>query len=265
MMAAQAVFEPSKPRFGVCHGRERWPFATPHDTGALESPRNRRRRFDPLEGRARRSRRMFTSGVVDGLVMPLVHSSKSPSPKNAIRSPRPRSYGRRSSETLRRKPLKRSARAVDGSDVLSVTCSMASPAPAKTEVYFEAVARTLRPKAARQQSCCLKSPSRPNSWTAFTKRFGAPPAEWHSALSPERTRPRLARSSLRRSPSQSLAHAPHCFCPTADLGLIVVDEEHDPGLQASRPRPLSGRAIWPSCARLAWQDPHRARLRDALH
>ncbi|MFZ3309636.1 MAG: DEAD/DEAH box helicase, partial [Xanthobacteraceae bacterium] len=96
----------------------------------------------------------------------------------------------------------------------------------KTEVYFEAVADTIR---ARRQSLILMPEI---ALTAafldrFAARFGTRPAEWHSELSP-RKRARTWRAVADNEVSVVVGARSALFLPYADLGLIVVDEEHDP-------------------------------------
>ena len=61
----------------------------------------------------------------------------------------------------------------------------------------------------------------------FTARFGVRPAEWHSELSP-RKRARTWRAVSAGEASVVAGARSALFLPFADLGLIVVDEEHDP-------------------------------------
>jgi primosomal protein N' (replication factor Y) len=62
----------------------------------------------------------------------------------------------------------------------------------------------------------------------FERRFGAAPVEWHSALSgPERGRIWCATATGEARIVIGARSA--LFLPFADLGLIVVDEEHDAG------------------------------------
>ena len=95
----------------------------------------------------------------------------------------------------------------------------------KTEVYFEAVADTIR---SRRQSLILMPEI---ALTAqfldrFAARFGVRPAEWHSELSPRR-RARTWRAVADGEVSVVVGARSALFLPYADLGLIVVDEEHD--------------------------------------
>ncbi|KAB2884522.1 MAG: primosomal protein N' [Pseudorhodoplanes sp.] len=95
----------------------------------------------------------------------------------------------------------------------------------KTEVYFEAVAEMLR--AGRQ--CLILMPEialTTQFLDRFAARFGVPPAEWHSQLSP-RKRARTWRAVADGEVKVIAGARSALFLPYADLGLIVVDEEHD--------------------------------------
>ena len=95
----------------------------------------------------------------------------------------------------------------------------------KTEVYFEAVAATLR--AGRQALVLLPEIGLTGRWLErFEQRFGARPAEWHSELTGvERRRAWRARSSGQARVVVGARSA--LFLPYPDLGLIVVDEEQE--------------------------------------
>jgi primosomal protein N' (replication factor Y) len=96
----------------------------------------------------------------------------------------------------------------------------------KTEVYFEAVGEMLR----RGRQTLILMPE--IALTAqfldrFAARFGVRPAEWHSELTPRR-RARTWRAVASGEASVVAGARSALFLPFADLGLIVVDEEHDP-------------------------------------
>src|SRR3984893_14551968 len=96
----------------------------------------------------------------------------------------------------------------------------------KTEVYFEAVAEILR----RGRQALILMPE--IALTAqfldrFAARFGVRPAEWHSELSPRR-RARTWASVAAGDVKAIVGARSALFLPFADLGLIIVDEEHDP-------------------------------------
>ena len=61
----------------------------------------------------------------------------------------------------------------------------------------------------------------------FAARFGARPAEWHSQLAPRKRARTWAAVAANEVPVVVGARSA-LFLPYADLGLIVVDEEHDP-------------------------------------
>ena len=95
----------------------------------------------------------------------------------------------------------------------------------KTEVYFEAIAATLAKGG--QVLVLLPEIALSAQWLErFTRRFGVKPAEWHSELTDAR----------RRDTWRAVAHGEArvvvgarsaLFLPYPELGLIVVDEEHD--------------------------------------
>jgi len=96
----------------------------------------------------------------------------------------------------------------------------------KTEVYFEAVADMIR--SGRQSLILMPEIALTAAFLdRFAARFGARPAEWHSELTPRR-RARTWRAVAEGSVSVVVGARSALFLPYADLGLIVVDEEHDP-------------------------------------
>ena len=96
----------------------------------------------------------------------------------------------------------------------------------KTELYFEAVAETVR--ARRQALVLLPEIALTTQFLdRFTARFGVCPAQWHSALPPRR-RARTWRAVAEGEVSVIAGARSALFLPYTDLGLIIVDEEHDP-------------------------------------
>jgi primosomal protein N' (replication factor Y) len=96
----------------------------------------------------------------------------------------------------------------------------------KTEVYFEAIAETLR--QGRQVLILLPEIALTSSFLErFQDRFGTKPGEWHSDLSP-RTRERVWRGIVTGEVQVVAGARSALFLPFENLGLIVVDEEHDP-------------------------------------
>jgi primosomal protein N' (replication factor Y) len=107
----------------------------------------------------------------------------------------------------------------------TVTLLEGVPGAGKTEVYLEAVAAALR--AGRRVLVLLPEIALSAQWLdRFRHRFGVEPAVWHSGLT----------SSMRRRTWRWIAEGrvpvvvgarSALFLPLADLGLVVVDEEHD--------------------------------------
>ena len=96
----------------------------------------------------------------------------------------------------------------------------------KTEVYFEAVVDTIR--AGRQSLILMPEIALTAQFLdRFAARFGTRPAEWHSQLTPRR-RARTWSAVAKGEVSVVVGARSALFLPYADLGLIVVDEEHDP-------------------------------------
>jgi primosomal protein N' (replication factor Y) len=95
----------------------------------------------------------------------------------------------------------------------------------KTEVYFEAVADTIR--AGRQSLILMPEIALTAQFLdRFAARFGVRPAEWHSELTPRR-RARTWKAVADGQVAVVVGARSALFLPYADLGLIVVDEEHD--------------------------------------
>ena len=95
----------------------------------------------------------------------------------------------------------------------------------KTEVYLEAVAQALR--QGRQALVLLPEIALSAEFlTRVEARFGAKPAEWHSGVT--MTERRRAWKMVGEGRAQMVVGARSAlFLPFRDLGLIVVDEEHD--------------------------------------
>jgi primosomal protein N' (replication factor Y) (superfamily II helicase) len=95
----------------------------------------------------------------------------------------------------------------------------------KTEVYHEAIAACL--KAGRQALVLLPEIALSAQFLArFAARFGAPPSIWHSDL-PSATRRRTWREVASGVARAVVGARSALFLPFVDLGLIVIDEEHE--------------------------------------
>lgn len=95
----------------------------------------------------------------------------------------------------------------------------------KTEVYLEAVAACL--EAGRQALVLLPEIALSSQWLErFERRFGVAPAVWHSDLG-SRTRRVTWRAVAEGMAPVVVGARSALFLPFPDLGLIVVDEEHE--------------------------------------
>jgi primosomal protein N' len=95
----------------------------------------------------------------------------------------------------------------------------------KTQVYFDAILRAYQ----RGRQILVMMPE--IALTAqfmgrFAERFGAPPVIWHSNLTPARRR-KIWHSVMTGEIKIVIGTRSALFLPWQDLGLIVVDEEHD--------------------------------------
>ena len=224
MMGASTVFEPLKPRMGVMivPGAPHPPRMTPARLKALEIAADGMIRTKSSLAEAAGC----STGVIDGLATAgcLVEIQI---PEKVYPTPNPRAVEVQFSdaqaqavETLRSAVDARnfSASLIDG-----VTGS------GKTEVYFEAVARAL--ELGGQVVILLPEIALTSQFMdRFKRRFGCPPAEWHSALSPQE-RARVWRAAATGEARVIVGARSALFLPYRELGLIVVDEEHDQGFK----------------------------------
>lgn len=95
----------------------------------------------------------------------------------------------------------------------------------KTETYFEAVAAALQ--AGKQALILLPEIALTVAFLdRFAKRFGCRPVEWHSDLTQAQRR-RNWRAVMNGDARVVVGARSALFLPYGELGLIVVDEEHD--------------------------------------
>lgn len=110
-------------------------------------------------------------------------------------------------------------------DAYSVSLIDGVTGSGKTEVYFEAVAAAVA--TGRQVLVMLPEIALSSQWLArFEERFGAAPAEWHSDLTLSQRR-RTWRGVAEGRVKVVVGARSALHLPYPDLGLIVVDEEHE--------------------------------------
>ena len=222
MMSAQAVFEPQRPRFGV---RLNGSAAEP----ARMTPARKRAIEVASDGLVRAKTALAaeagcSTGVVDGLVEAgMLVEVAIPDRRFPVPNPA-HSVVEFSEQQAAAVHMLRSA--VDAAS-FSVTLLDGVTGSGKTEVYFEAVARTL--EHGRQALIMLPEIALTSQFTSrFERRFGSPAAEWHSALGPAE-RARVWRAVATGEARVVAGARSALFLPFSDLGLIVIDEEHDQG------------------------------------
>jgi primosomal protein N' (replication factor Y) (superfamily II helicase) len=99
----------------------------------------------------------------------------------------------------------------------------------KTEVYFEAIAQCLR--QGRQALVLLPEIALTEPFLKrFEARFGCPPVAWHSDLRSSQRR-RNWRAAASGEAKVTVGARSALFLPHPKLGLIVVDEAHEPSFK----------------------------------
>ncbi len=224
MMSAPAAFEPVKPKVGVrlVGGAPLPPRMTPERQRALDVAADGLIRAKS----ALAAEAACTTGVVDGLVKAgcLVEIAI---PERRLATPNPAHavVELSADQAIAAHALKSAidANAYSASLLDGVTGS------GKTEVYYEAVARAL--EADRQVLIMLPEIALTSQFlNRFKVRFGCAPAEWHSALSPVE-RGRVWTATALGEARVVVGARSALFLPFRDLGLIVIDEEHDQGFK----------------------------------
>ncbi|MFC5586521.1 primosomal protein N' [Nitratireductor kimnyeongensis] len=165
-----------------------------------------------------------SSSVIEGLRSQGVFETVSIPPRPLVAAPDP-TFGRATLTDGQAEAAQR-LREKAGTDAFSVTLLDGVTGSGKTEVYFEAVAAAL--ERGKQVLILIPEIALTQAFLErFHDRFGAKPAEWHSDLAPkkrERVWRQVAEGQLRVVAGARSA----LFLPFRELGLIVIDEEHDP-------------------------------------
>jgi primosomal protein N' (replication factor Y) len=163
-------------------------------------------------------------GVIDGLVDEGTLESLVLPPDPVARAPDP-DFSLPDFDPAQREAAD-ALRATVGRGGYGVTLLDGVTGAGKTRVYFEAIGEAIR----RGKQALVLVPEIALSTQfldRFAERFGVRPAEWHSQLS-QRLRARTWNAVATGELSVIVGARSALFLPYADLGLIVVDEEHDP-------------------------------------
>jgi primosomal protein N' (replication factor Y) len=165
-----------------------------------------------------------TPGVIDGLIDEGTVETLVIPPEPVARAPEP--DFRHPELTPAQRAAADAVRGTVETGGFSVTLIDGVTGSGKTEIYFEAVAETIR--AGRQTLILMPEIALTAQFLdRFAERFGVRPAEWHSQVSPRR-RSRTWRAVAQGEVQVVAGARSALFLPYADIGLIVVDEEHDP-------------------------------------
>ncbi len=164
-----------------------------------------------------------SAGVVDGLVdegtlttEPMPPAPAPPAPDPSFAAPDFSRQQRSAVDAMR-------ALAANGSFHVALLDGVTGSG--KTEVYFEAIAEVIR--RGKQSLILMPEIALTGQFLdRFAQRFGVRPLEWHSELTPRTRQRNWAAISAGEAPVVVGARSA-LFLPYADLGLIVVDEEHD--------------------------------------
>ncbi len=168
-----------------------------------------------------------SSGVVDGLVSAGVLQAVRLPPVPVVAAPDPSFAAPQLSAEQRE--VAESLKASVAANQFDVALLDGVTGSGKTETYFEAVAAAI--DAGRQVLILLPEIALTHAFLSrFEDRFGAPPAQWHSDLAP-RMRERVWRQVAEGSVRVVAGARSALFLPFRELGLIVVDEEHDPAFK----------------------------------
>lgn len=222
MMSSEQAFEEARLRFGVSivEGASRPPKMTAARTRILEFAKDglirAKSELASLAG--------CSTAVVDGLVAAgcLVEVAI---PERAFPRPNPAHRQTDFSDDQAR-AVQTLAGAIEA-NTFSTTLLDGVTGSGKTEVYFEAVAKTL--EAGRQALVMLPEIALTSQFLdRFEARFGVKPVEWHSALSANE-RGRIWKGVARGDVRCVVGARSALYLPYPDLGLIIVDEEHDQG------------------------------------
>ena len=157
---------------------------------------------------------LIDAGTLDVAMMPALPPSPAPDPD----------YGK-PELSAEQEAAAASLRAAVSGGGYSVTLLDGITGSGKTEVYFEAVAEAVR--QGKQVLILVPEIALTAEFLErYALRFGARPAEWHSDVAPK-WRARVWRGVAAGTTEVVVGARSALYLPFANLGLIVVDEEHD--------------------------------------
>lgn len=217
MMSASAAFQPPAPRYGVRLAGPPPERMTPARTRVLEAAENGLTWVKSLLAEAAG----VSPGVIDGLVdAGTLIAEPVPDVTAQVLDPV------RLRATLSDEQSTAAELLLDNThDGFTVSLLDGVTGSGKTEVYFEAIAQALTD--GKQTLVMIPEIALTAAFLArCEERFGARPAEWHSGLT-KSARGRTWRAVAEGKAQLVVGARSALFLPFPNLGLIVVDEEHD--------------------------------------
>ncbi|MDR3529848.1 MAG: primosomal protein N' [Rhodopila sp.] len=164
-----------------------------------------------------------SAAVLRGMIEAGLLVTETAAPNAPFQRPDPEHHGPTLSEAQHEAAM--ALREAVARQSFSVTLLDGVTGSGKTEVYLEAVAACLR--AGRQALVMLPEIALSSQWIErFQRRFGVAPAVWHSDL-PSRVRKITWQAVAEGTAPVVVGARSALFLPFPDLGLVVVDEEHE--------------------------------------
>lgn len=160
-----------------------------------------------------------------GKVLSLCYNDKFFKPLKRIVKPKPPKYIEKSSFTLSAEQRKLADDLIFNSENFSVNLLEGVTGSGKTEVYFEVIVKILE----RNQQALILLPeiALTNSIVErFKKRFGFEPIIWHSTIGDAKKRSAFFKI-IRGEAKVVIGARSSLHLPFKNLGVIIVDEEHD--------------------------------------
>ena len=218
MMSAPRAFEAEKPRFGVRIDGPPPERLTPARERILAIMQDGLIRAKPDLAEA--------AGVTTAVIGGLIKSgtlAQVEIPPQQLRAPDPDYASPEFNEE--QVEATQALRAACQSESFSVSLIDGITGSGKTEVYFEAIAETLR--RGKQVLVLLPEIALTGEFLArFERRFGCRPVEWHSAMGPP-DRGKVWKQVGSGEARAIIGARSALFLPYHELGLIIIDEEHD--------------------------------------
>ncbi len=169
----------------------------------------------------------IAADVSDGVIRGLVKAGAIESVEISVDDPFPRpdpNHHRPKLEAAQKAASREFVNAVQGAEFAPFLLDGVTGS-GKTEVYFEAVAESIR--MGRQTLVLLPEIALTEPFLKrFTARFGCEPVAWHSGLRQSQRR-RAWRAIMSGDAKVVVGARSSLFLPYRDLGLIVVDEAHE--------------------------------------